>query len=77
MQLVIIPVITIGFGVLVAFLFKKVYLAPLVTLLINALIEMSLGFIYYGHFSLSSLSAWNFLFPVISLAIALPLNNRV
>lgn len=68
MQLVIIPFITIGCGVLSYIFFKKVWLAPLVTFMINALVELYYFYHYYGQIELTS---WCIILPIISLLISL------
>ena len=47
-QLVIVPILTIGTGVLIALRFEKAYIAPLITLVLNLAIEMTMGLAYYG-----------------------------
>lgn len=73
-QLVIIPVLTVGTGVLVALRFEKAYIAPLITLVLNLAIEMTMGLVYYG--TLTSPSSWNCLFPIPSFLIAYTLLSK-
>jgi len=68
MQLVIIPFITIGCGVLSSIFFKKVWVAPIVTLIITALDELYYFYHYYAEIRLTS---WSIIFPIISLVISL------
>ncbi|MCY6354471.1 hypothetical protein [Clostridium sp. ZS2-4] len=64
MQLVIIPFITIGCGVVASVFSKKVFVAPIVTLIINALNEIYYFKHYYSEISLTS---WNIILPIVSL----------
>ncbi|GGA66275.1 DUF2651 family protein [Ornithinibacillus halotolerans] len=67
MQLFLVPVIVIGLGVLVSVLTKKVYLAPLITLLFNLIIEL----LYHGRQTEGFiLSSWNIVFPIFSFVVA-------
>ncbi|ENQ3105304.1 hypothetical protein ACEOWJ_001273 [Bacillus cereus] len=69
MQLVIIPLIVIGLGVLASVLVKKIFIGPLITLFLNALYEIW----YFKHYYPENgffLSSWNIIFPVISLVIS-------
>ncbi|MCT4787283.1 hypothetical protein ACFQO8_02460 [Exiguobacterium aestuarii] len=68
-QLVIVPFLTIGGGVLTAMLTTRVWFGPLVTFLFNAMIELTYFAVYYDHslFDVSHLSSWNVIFPLISL----------
>lgn len=68
-QLIIVPILTIGIGVYAALKMNKVYIAPIVTFLFNALIEVVTMAVYY-EWSMVSLSSWNLIFPVISFLIA-------
>ncbi|MBZ9686840.1 hypothetical protein G9F72_010940 [Clostridium estertheticum] len=68
MQLVIIPVITIGCGVLSSIFLKKVWVAPIVTLIINALDEIYYFKHYYSEIRLTS---WNIILPIVSFIISL------
>ncbi|WP_042473212.1 hypothetical protein [Bacillus ndiopicus] len=70
MQLIIVPVIVIGIGLLVSFFTKKVLVAPLITLLLNLLYETWYMKSYYPELEMSYTS-WNIIFPVISLVISL------
>ncbi|WP_028402153.1 hypothetical protein [Ectobacillus panaciterrae] len=69
LQLVIIPLIVIGIGVVTALFIRKLIIAPIVTLILNASYE----FWYFRHYYPESkviFSSWNIIFPVISLIIA-------
>ncbi|MGH4121793.1 MAG: hypothetical protein ACREV6_02450 [Clostridium sp.] len=68
MQLVIIPFITIGCGVLSSIFLKKVWISPIVTFIINALDEIYYFKHYYSEIRLTS---WSIIFPIISLVISL------
>jgi hypothetical protein len=68
MQLVIIPFITIGCGVISSIFLKKVYVAPIVTFIITALDEIYYFKHYYSEIRLTS---WSIILPVVSLVIAL------
>ena len=70
MQLFIIPLIVIGLGLLVTILTKKIFVAPLITLLLNLLYETWYMKHYYPESEISYTS-WNIIFPVISLVISL------
>ncbi|WP_052360624.1 hypothetical protein [Oceanobacillus manasiensis] len=63
LQLVIIPFIVIGLGLLGAFITKKITLGVIITLVANILLELIL---FEG-----GLSSWSIIFPVITLIILL------
>lgn len=67
-QLAIVPILTIGTGILIALRFEKAYIAPLITLVLNLAIEMTMGLVYYG--TLTSPSSWNLLLPIPSFLVA-------
>lgn len=67
-QLLIVPCLTIGIGVMFALRYSKTFLAPLLTLLSNATIELTMGFLYDPY--LLSLTSWNVIFPIFSFVIA-------
>ncbi|WP_172370321.1 hypothetical protein [Sporosarcina jiandibaonis] len=69
MQLVIIPFIVIGLGVLLSVITKKVFVGSIVTLLLNLLYEVWHFKQYYPDLELQ-VSSWNIIFPVISLIIS-------
>ena len=68
-QLVIVPFLTIVGGIVVAMTMQRVWVGPLVTFLMNAIIELTYFAVYYDHslFDVSHLSSWNVIFPLISL----------
>jgi hypothetical protein len=63
LQLVIIPFIVIGLGLLGAFITKKITLGVMITLVVNILLELIL---FEG-----GLSSWSLVFPIITLIILL------
>ena len=69
MQLFIVPTIVIGLGLLVAILAKRVFVAPLITLLLNLLYETWYIKHYYPDFEISYTS-WNIIFPLFSLVFS-------
>lgn len=70
MQLFIVPLFVIGFGLLLSILVKKIIVAPLMTCFLNLLYETWYMKHYYPEHDLSYTS-WNIIFPVISFAISL------
>ena len=68
MQLVIIPFITIGCGVLSSIFLNKVWVAPVVTFIITALYEIYYFKHYYSEIRLTS---WSIIYPIVSLFISL------
>lgn len=68
-QLVIVPILTVGIGVFVALKTNKTYIAPIITFLFNALLEVVTMMAYY-EWSMVRLSSWNLIFPVVSFLIA-------
>ena len=69
MQLVIVPTIVIGLGVLVSYFVKKVFIGCLITLLLNLLYE-TWYFKYYYPESEINFTSWNIIFPIMSLVIS-------
>lgn len=69
MQLFIVPFIVIGLGLLVTIFAKKVFVAPLITLLLNILYETWYMKHYYPEHEISYTS-WNIIFPLISLVFS-------
>ena len=69
MQLFIVPIIVIGLGVLVSTIVKKFYIAPLITLILNALYEIWYMKHYYPELEIS-FTSWNIIFPVNSLVFS-------
>ncbi|MDL4842399.1 hypothetical protein [Aquibacillus rhizosphaerae] len=70
MQLIIIPIIVIGLGVLLATITKKIWVGPLVTLVLNLLYEVWYSMYYYPDLELI-ITSWNIIFPIISLVLSL------
>lgn len=70
MQLFIVPLIVIGLGLLAAIFTKKVWVAPLITLLLNLIYETWYSKYYYPE-SEPFFTSWNIIFPAMSLFIAL------
>lgn len=70
MQLVIVPLIVIGIGVLVAWLMKKAFIAPIVTLALNMGYEFWYMKTYYEGEPIS-FTVWNIVFPLLSFAFGL------
>jgi len=68
LQLVIIPFITIGCGVLSSIFFKKVWIAPIVTFIITALDEL---YYFYHNYKDINLTSWSIILPIASLVISL------
>ena len=69
MQLFIVPTIVIGLGLLVAILSKRVFVAPLITLLLNLLYETWYIKHYYPELEISYTS-WNIISPLFSLVFS-------
>ncbi|QUW22438.1 hypothetical protein JSQ81_02295 [Sporosarcina sp. Marseille-Q4063] len=69
MQLVIIPIVVIGLGVLMSVITKKVFVGPIVTLVLNLIYEVWHFKKYYPDLELQ-VSSWNIIFPIISLMIS-------
>ncbi|SDZ12770.1 hypothetical protein SAMN05421736_106180 [Evansella caseinilytica] len=67
MQLVIVPLFVIGLGLVASIFTKKLYIAPICTLLLNFAYESITSWIGYGHLSLTM---WNVIFPLVSFIIA-------
>lgn len=72
MQLVILPTIVIGIGIVLAILTKRVYIGPITTLLLT----LSYNFWYFSSFfpnselSFTMISSWCIIFPLISLYLS-------
>jgi hypothetical protein len=68
-QLFIVPLIVIGLGVLVSALTRKIFVAPIITLVLNVLYE-----VWYSKYYLQAsdiyLTSWNIIFPAISLVVS-------
>lgn len=63
LQLVIIPIIVIGLGLLGVFITKKIILGVIITLVANILLEL---IIFEG-----GISIWSIIFPIVTLIISL------
>lgn len=70
MQLFIVPAIVIGIGVAVSVRLKRIYIAPITTLVLNLLYETWYSLYYYPNEGFIY-TTWNVIFPVIAFAIAL------
>lgn len=72
MQLVILPTIVIGIGIVLAILTKRVYIGPITTMLLT----LSYNFWYFSSFfpnselSFTMVSSWCIIFPLISLYLS-------
>ncbi|ANU10800.1 hypothetical protein [Planococcus antarcticus] len=72
MQLVIVPAIVIGIGVLLAILTNRVYLGPVTTMFLT----LSYNYWYFSSFfpnselSFTMVSSWCIIFPLISLYLS-------
>ncbi|SFC24550.1 hypothetical protein SAMN04488168_1032 [Bacillus sp. 491mf] len=66
-QLVFEPIICISFGLIGFYIFKKVWIAPVITMLFQ--ISMSFYFMEMG------ISSWSLIFPFISFFIALSIHK--
>jgi len=71
MQLFVVPVLTIGLGILGFYLFKKLYVAPLITLILAVGYDAFYFAFTYHQFGLSS---WDIILPILSFLIAYALN---
>lgn len=69
MQLVIVPLVVIGLGVLVSYILKNIFIGPLITLFLNILYEIWYIAHYYHKLELT-LTSWNIIFSAISLLIS-------
>lgn len=69
-QLLIVPAIVIGIGVIISVRLKTVFIAPIVTLVLNLLYETWYSLYYYPNEGMIY-TTWNVIFPVISFAITL------
>ncbi|WP_142826317.1 hypothetical protein [Planococcus soli] len=72
MQLVIVPTIVIGIGIMLALFTKKVYVGPITTMLLT----LSYNYWYFTSFfpnselSFTMVSSWCIIFPLISLYLS-------
>ncbi|WP_077356741.1 hypothetical protein [Virgibacillus halodenitrificans] len=69
MQLVIVPVVVIGLGVVAAILTKRVFVGPIVTLLLYLLYEIWSSLYYYPE-SEMSLTLFIIIYPFITFIIS-------
>ena len=69
LQLVIVPLVTIGLGLAAALVTKRLFMAPVVTLLANHSYEALYMNAYYGEVTFS-FSSWVIVLPVVSLLLA-------
>ena len=69
LQLVIVPLVTIGLGLAAALVTKKLIMAPLVTLLVNLGYEALYMNAYYGEVTFN-FSSWVIVLPIASLLLA-------
>lgn len=69
MQLIIVPLLVIGIGVAFSILVKKVFVGPLITLILNILYEFWYAQYYYPDSEIS-LTSWNIIFPLMTLFIS-------
>lgn len=72
MQLVLVPLAVIGFGVLAAAATKKIYIGPIATLILN----LAYNFWYFSnkfpdtHIPFPMIFSWCVIFPVFSLFLS-------
>ncbi|MYL58109.1 hypothetical protein GLW20_11390 [Virgibacillus halodenitrificans] len=69
MQLVIVPVVVIGLGVLAAILTKRVFVGPIVTILLYLLYELWSSLYYYPESGIS-ITIFNIIYPFITFIIS-------
>ncbi|MDN7242234.1 hypothetical protein QWY14_10515 [Planococcus sp. N028] len=73
MQLVIVPLVVIGLGLIVAIRSKKVIVkviaSPLVTLVLNMLYEIWYSFSFNPNLGIS-FSSWNIYLPLLTFALS-------
>ncbi|ANU28252.1 hypothetical protein [Planococcus versutus] len=69
MQLVIVPFVVIGIGILIAVVTKKIYMGPITTMILT----LSYNYWYFTTFfpdsklSFTMISSWCIIFPLLSL----------
>ncbi|MEN8076357.1 DUF2651 family protein [Clostridioides difficile] len=61
LQLVLIPIVVISIGILIAILIKKFYIGPIITLILNTVIELYL---------FNNISIWCIVFSILSLVLS-------
>ena len=71
-QLVIVPFLTIGIGVLTAWKTKRFWAGPVVTLLLNIIIENMMAMVYYSEsfLSIESFSSFTIINTFFSLFVS-------
>lgn len=69
LQLMIVPFIVIGCGVFVSFMIRKIFIGPIITLLLNILYEVWYRKTNYPDDAIM-FSSWNIIFPLISLLLS-------
>ncbi|WP_214699852.1 hypothetical protein [Exiguobacterium sp. s57] len=71
-QLVIVPILTIGIGVLTAWRTKRFWIGPVVTLLLNGIIEKTMAMVYYNEsfLSIESFSSFTIINAFFSLFVS-------
>ena len=69
LQLVTVPLVTIGLGLAAALVTKRLVMALLLTLLANVIYEAVYMYAYYGELTFS-FSSWVIVLPVVSLLLA-------
>ncbi|WP_110926849.1 DUF2651 family protein [Bacillus massiliglaciei] len=69
MQLVIVPLVVIGLGVLSSVLTKKTVIGPLITLGLNLLYEIGYSLYYYPGEEVS-FTIWNIILTIVSFSIS-------
>lgn len=72
MQLVIVPMIVIGIGLLLAILTKRVYIGPISTMVLTLSYNYwyFTSFFPYSELSFTMVSSWCIIFPLISLYLS-------
>jgi hypothetical protein len=74
MQLVIVPFIVIGIGIIASIFMKNIVFAPLITLILNLLYELWYSTYRYSEMQFTPTS-WNVIFPLISFVLAWTIRN--
>lgn len=69
MQLLVVPAVVIGLGVAAAALTRKVFVGPLVTLLLNMAYEAWYILSYYPGLKVS-FTSWNIFYPLAALLLS-------
>lgn len=71
LQLIIVPIIVIGAGNWFAILFKKPWIAPIVTFVLTIIINSIRELYYYQELEWGFIRDWCVIWPVFSFIIAL------